>query len=102
MVNRIKQLKYRKPEKECERKTFCESSLFQKNQSNEQSTWRNALSLKNKKVQGTFGETFTKPCLRCLLICFAREMKDFYQSSLENEVDFRDIMNVSQNILAKS
>ena len=38
MVNRIKQLKYRKPEKECERKTFCESSLFQKNQSNEQST----------------------------------------------------------------
>ena len=33
---------------------------------------------------------------------FAREIKDFYQSSLGNEVDFRDIMNVSPNILAKN
>ena len=44
----------------------------------------------------------TKPCLRFLLICFAREIKGFYQSSLGNEVDFRDIMNVSLNILAKN
>ena len=43
----------------------------------------------------------TKPCLRFLLICFAREIKGFYRSSLGNEVDFRDIMNVSLNISAK-
>ena len=41
----------------------------------------------------------TKPCLRFLLIYFAREMKGFYQSSLGNKVDLRDIMNVSRNIL---
>ena len=29
-------------------------------------------------------------------------MKGFYQSSLGNEIDFRDIMNVSPNILAKN
>ena len=72
--------------------------------------WRNALTLKGKKVQGIFRETFilavfsshysTKPCLRFLLICFVREIKGFYQSSLRNEIDFRDIMNVSPNILA--
>ena len=44
----------------------------------------------------------TKMCLRFLLNCFAREIKSFYQSSLGNEVDFRDIMNVSPNILAKN
>ena len=44
----------------------------------------------------------TKPCLRFLLICFAREIKGFYQSSLGNEVDFTDIINVSPNILAKN
>ena len=44
----------------------------------------------------------TKPCLRFLLICFAREIKGFYQSSLGNEVDFTEIMNVSPNILAKN
>ena len=44
----------------------------------------------------------TKPCLRFLLNCFVREIKGFYQSSLGNEVDFRDIMNVSLNILAKN
>ena len=37
-----------------------------------------------------------------LLNCFFREIKGFYQSSLGNKVDFRDIMNVSQNILAKN
>ena len=35
-------------------------------------------------------------CLRYLLTCFAWEIKGFYQSFLGNEVDFRDIMNVSQ------
>ena len=36
----------------------------------------------------------TKSCLRFLLNCFLREIKGFYQSSLGNKVDFRDIMNV--------
>ena len=44
----------------------------------------------------------TEPGLKFLLICFAREIKGFYQSSLGNEVDFTDIMNVSPNILAKN
>ena len=43
----------------------------------------------------------TKPCIRFLLICFAREIKGFHQSSLGNEVDFRDIIQVSSNILTK-
>ena len=43
-----------------------------------------------------------KACFRFLLICFDREIKDFYQSSLENEVDFTDIVNVSPNILAQN
>ena len=46
--------------------------------------------------------SYTKSCLRFLLIYFAREIKGFYQSSLGNDVDFRDIMNVSQNILVKN
>ena len=44
----------------------------------------------------------TKPCIRFFLICFAREIKGFYESSLGNEADFRDIMNVSPNILVKN
>ena len=44
----------------------------------------------------------TNPCLKFLLICFAQEIKGFYQSSLGNEVDFKDIMNASPNILAKN
>ena len=44
----------------------------------------------------------TKLYLRFLLICFDREIEGFYQSSLGNEVDFTDIMNVSPNILAKN
>ena len=44
----------------------------------------------------------TKLCLRFLLNCFVREIKGFYKSSLGNEVDFGDIMNVSPNILAKN
>ena len=43
-----------------------------------------------------------KACLRFLSVCFAREIKGFYQSSLGNEVDFRDIINISPNILAKN
>ena len=39
---------------------------------------------------------------RFLLNCFVREIKGFYQSSLGNEVDYRDIINVSPNILAKN
>ena len=42
----------------------------------------------------------TKLCLRFLLNCFLWEIKGFYQSSLGNEIDFRDIMNVSPNTLA--
>ena len=44
----------------------------------------------------------TKLCLSFFLNCFLPEIKGFYQSSLGNSVDFRDIMNVSPNILAKS
>ena len=43
----------------------------------------------------------TKMGLRFLLICFDQEIKVFYQSSLENEDDFTDKMNVSPNVLAK-
>ena len=56
--------------------------------------------------------SFTKPCLRFLLNYFVEEIKvqEFLrkwgwfhnQSSLGNEVDFRDIMNISPNILAKN
>ena len=44
----------------------------------------------------------TKPCLIFLLSCFVREIKGSYQSFIGNQVDFRDIMNVSPNILAKN
>ena len=44
----------------------------------------------------------TKPCHKFILICFVHKIKGVYQSSLGNEVDFRDIMNVSVNILAKN
>ena len=40
--------------------------------------------------------------IRFLLACFAWKIKGFYQSSLGNKVDFKDIMNVSPNILAKN
>ena len=41
----------------------------------------------------------TRLCLRFPFNCFVRKIKGFYQSSLGNKVDFRDIMNVSPNIL---
>ena len=44
----------------------------------------------------------TKIFLRFLLNCFVREIQVFYQSFLGYEFDFRDIMNVSPNILAKN
>ena len=80
----------------------------------EKKTSRNAMALKSKKVQVIFGETLnfeiiifsclssTKQCLRFLLNSFVREIKGFCQSSLGNEVDFTDIVNVSLNILAKN
>ena len=43
-----------------------------------------------------------KPCLRFLLVCFAREVKGFYQNSLGNEVDFTNIIHVFPNTLAKN
>ena len=71
-----------------------------------------ALALKSKKVQGIFGKTYLLALLSSIVfrlknvsqIYFRlfREIKGFYQSSLGNEVDFRDIMNVSPNILAKN
>ena len=38
----------------------------------------------------------TKPCLRFLLIYFAREIKSFYQSSLRNEVDSDMILGAKE------
>ena len=43
----------------------------------------------------------TKSRVRFFKICFAREIKGFYHSSLGNEVDFTKIRNASPNILAK-
>ena len=43
----------------------------------------------------------TKLCLRSLLICFAREIKGFYQSYFENDFDFTNMMNISPNMLTK-
>ena len=36
------------------------------------------------------------------LIYFAQEIKSFHQTSLGNEFDFTDIMNVSSNLVAKN
>ena len=67
-----------------------------------------------KKVPAISGETFvlalSSSAVFCLqirvsdffLICFSPEVKGFYQSSFENEVDFTILMNVSPNILAKN
>ena len=74
----------------------------------------NALTLKSKKIKGTFGGTFIlalsssavfglQNCVSDFFcIVLFEGIKGFYQSSLGNEVDFRDIMNVSPNILAKN
>ena len=41
----------------------------------------------------------TKPCLRFFLTCFPWKIKGFYKSSLENQIDFKDIINVSPKYL---
>ena len=74
--------------------------------------WRNALALKSKKVQGIIRENLILTLLSSAVFrlqnrvlnffCFVWEIKGFYQGSLGNEVDFRDIMNVSPNTLAKT
>ena len=70
--------------------------------------WRNTRAKRYKVYLGKplfwhyYLQLSTKPCLRFLLICFAREIKGFYQSSRGNKVDFRDIMSVSPNTLAKN
>ena len=76
--------------------------------------WRKALGFEEKKRTRYIWENIyfsiiifsclssTKPCLRFLLNCFVWEIKGFYQSSLRNQVDFRDIMNLSPNISAKN
>ena len=71
------------------------------------------IALKSKEVEGIFGEDFILALLSLtffrlqnrvsdFLICFARKVKSFYQSSLGNEVDFRDIMSVFPNMLDKN
>ena len=68
--------------------------------------------MKSKKVQGIFEKTFILALLSSavfrlqnlvsfLLNCFVWDIKGFFQSSLGNEVDFRDMI-VSPNILAKN
>ena len=73
--------------------------------------WRNALALKSKKVYSG-KRLFWHYCLQLsfvyktvsqtFLICFAWDIKGFYQSFLGNKADFWDIMKVSPNILAKN
>ena len=76
----------------------CRKSNFLKKK-----VWRNALALRIKKIQVIFRKTFILALLSSFLLnCFVQEIKGFYQGSLGNEVDFRDIMNVSPNILAKT
>ena len=55
--------------------------------------------MKSKKVQDIFGETFI---LALLSSAVFRLQSNFYQNSLENNIDFGDITNVSPNILAKN
>ena len=43
-----------------------------------------------------------KTVFQIFLSCFLWGIEGFYQSFLGNEVDFRDIINVSSNILAKN
>ena len=70
--------------------------------------------MKSKKVQGIVGERFISALLSSAVFClqksvsdfifdlFCSDIKGFYQSSLGNEIDFRDIMNIFPNILAKN
>ena len=58
--------------------------------------------IRGKVYVGIIVFSFLSSANRFLLNCFVREMKGFYQSSFGNEVDFRDIINVSSNILAEN
>ena len=71
----------------------------------------NSLSLKSKKIKGILREKFILLLLYSAMFCLQNRDSDFilyillgrfYQSSFANEVFFRDIMNVSPNILAKN
>ena len=76
--------------------------------------WRNAVALKSKKVQGIFRKTFILALLSSAVFRLQNRVSDFFWIVLfvrlkafirvpfENEVDFRDIMNVSSNLLAKN
>ena len=70
-------------------------------------------SYEEQKGVSIFWETFIMALLssavfclqsrvRFVLICFNPEIKGFYQSFLGNETDFKDIMNLFTNILAKN
>ena len=72
-------------------------------------TWRNALALKGTKAQVIFKETLILASLSSAVFrlqnrisvsfnLFCSGDKRLYQSSSGNEVDFRDIMNVSPSI----
>ena len=92
--------------RETDVRKFCRKSKFLRKK-----ICRNTLALRNKRVQGMLGKNVcfgiiifsclssTKLCLCFLLDCFIRQIKVFYQSLLGNEVDFRDIMNVSPKYL---
>ena len=91
---------------------YYERLAFSKLQFNQEKNLKKWTTFEERKgttyIRDTFGIivfsclSSAKPCLRFLLICFDREIKGFYQSSLGNEADFTDIMNVSPNILAKN
>ena len=56
-----------------------------------------------KGARSVFGcLSSTNPSLRSLLICFSWEIKGFYQTSLGNKIDSKDIMKISSNILTKN
>ena len=67
--------------------------------------WRNALALKSKKGQGIFGETFTLTLSSSTVFLLQNRVSNFfqffslgcfYQISWRNEVDFMDMMYISQ------
>ena len=72
--------------------------------------WRNALLLKNINLEGILGKTFILALLSSAVYHIHDCVSDFFEiilfsikkGFLGNEVNFRDIMNVSPNILAKN
>ena len=68
----------------------------------EKKIWRNALTLKSKKVQGIFDETFVLALLFLAVFHLQNRFSDFLKfvwkiCSIGNEVHFKDIKNVSPN-----